>query len=151
MHPELSRDVQNLERLAEILDNKFIIPGTKVRFGLDGIIGLIPYIGDLITFLISGYLMFLIAKKGAGTRVIFKMLWYIWIDGLIGTIPFIGDIFDFRYRANLKNIELMKEFIQEGKHKGHAWGLLLFLIGLLLALIFLSIWIIKEILVWIVT
>ena len=68
-----------------------------------------------------------------------------------GTIPIIGDIFDFRYRANLKNINLMQEYVEEGKHSGSAKWIILGLIMILLLLIALSFWAIKEVFVWLIS
>ena len=139
LHPSLER----LNFLSEILDNKFRIPGTNTRFGVDGIVGIIPYAGDIFTFIVSGYLLYLMIRKGAGGKLVFKMIWNIWIDGAFGTVPLIGDIFDFRHRANIKNVNLMQEFILSDKHKGSAWPIVILLVLILFALIVLSIWTIR--------
>lgn len=148
---QVDKSIVRLKHFAELLDNKFRIPGTKFKFGIDALIGLIPYAGDIFTFLVSSYLLFLIAKKGAGSKIIVKMVWNIFMDGLIGTIPFIGDIFDFRNKANLKNIALMEGFMHEGKHKGSAWKIFLFILIIILTLIFASLWAIRMLFIWIIT
>ncbi len=136
-----------LDRSAEVLDNKFRIPGTKIRFGIDALIGLFPYAGDVITFLISGFLVLVMARYGISGKLVLKMLGNIWVDGMFGTVPFLGDIFDLRYRANLKNVNLVKEYVAEGKHGGSAWGvilLILFLIALMIGLSIFAIWKISQ-------
>ena len=150
---QLSTDqsLQNLERFAELLDNKFRIPGTNIRFGLDGLIGLIPFAGDVFTLIVSGYLLMLLIKKGASGMILVKMTWNIIIDALIGTIPLLGDLFDFSFRANTKNIQLMKEFLAEGKHQGSAWPVILLLIGVFVVLIALAIWAMWALFSWVIS
>lgn len=106
-----------LERLAEWLDSKFAIPGTDLRFGLDGIVGLIPGVGDLSTFAVSLYLILEALDMGARKRIVVCMLWNAGIDAAIGAIPVIGDLFDFIHKANTKNIRLLiaeHERLQDG-------------------------------------
>lgn len=136
-----------LDRSAEILDNRFRIPGTKIRFGVDAVIGLFPYVGDVLTFLVSGFLVIIIARYGISSKLMLKMLGNIWIDGMFGTIPLLGDIFDLRYKANMKNVMLVKEYIAEEKHKGSAWGmvfLVLFIIALMIILSIIFLWKISQ-------
>lgn len=133
-------EIRRLETLAEILDNKFVIPGTRMRFGIDSVIGLIPFAGDIFTFIISAWLLVLIHRRGSGSKILYKMTGNIMVDLLFGSIPVIGDIFDFRFRANIRNIRLMKEHLGEGKHKGSALPAILMLLILLLFLIALIIW-----------
>lgn len=140
-YPEESKEIGHLRIMAELMDNKFRIPGTSIKFGIDSLVGLIPYVGDVFTFIVSGYLLILMARKGGGGLVLVKMIWNIAIDGIFGSVPLIGDIFDFGYRANLKNLRLMEEHLAEGKHKGSAWPIILALVFVLLALIVLSFWI----------
>jgi hypothetical protein len=136
-----------LDRSAEILDNKFRIPGTNIRFGIDAVIGLFPYVGDVLTFMISGFLVIIMARYGISGKLVLKMLGNIWVDGMFGTVPLVGDVFDLRYRANLKNVHLVKEYISEGKHRGSAWGtifLILLILFLMLALSVFVLWKLTE-------
>lgn len=96
-----------LERLAEWLDSKFRVPGTDLRFGLDGIVGLIPGVGDLSTFALSLYLILEALGMGARKRIVVCMLWNAGIDATVGAIPIVGDLFDFIHKANTKNIRLL--------------------------------------------
>ena len=140
-----------LDKTAQLLDNRFRIPGTQIRFGIDSLVGLVPYAGDVITFFISGFLVIAMVRYGAHGKALFKMIGNIWIDGMVGTIPLLGDIFDFRYRANLRNVDLMREHFGEGKHRGSAWPIIMVIVLILLSMVVLSIYVVYRIAYWIVT
>ena len=137
-----------LDTTTKLLDNQFRIPGTEVRFGFDFIIGLIPGVGDLVSLGISGMLVIMMARKGASCMVIVKMLWNILLDAVVGSIPVLGDLFDLSYRANRRNLALLKEHYQEGEHQGSATlvviVVLLFVIGIIIAAIYLIGWILST-------
>lgn len=141
-HPELAW----IDTAAAILDNRFRIPGTNIRFGIDFLIGLIPYVGDVLSFAISGLLVIVMARRGASGMALVKMVGNIWIDGALGAIPLLGDLFDLRYRANLRNLRLLKEHYTEGKHRGSAWPVVILLLLVLFALIGLSVWVVWSVL-----
>ena len=140
-----------IEATAIFLDNRFRIPGTKIRFGVDSLIGIIPYIGDVVSFAISGLLIIVMARKGASGMALLKMIGNVWIDGVVGTVPLLGDIFDLGYRANLRNLNLLKEHYAEGKHSGSAWPVVIFILLAVFFLIALSIWAIWKLAYWIFT
>lgn len=142
---QTSKQLLWLDSSAEVLDNKFRIPGTQIRFGVDAIIGLFPYAGDVITFLVSGFLVLIMARYGISGKLVLKMLGNIWIDGMFGTVPVLGDIFDLRYRANLKNVNLVKEYIAEGRHQGSAWGIILLVLFSLLLMLALSVFVLWKV------
>ncbi|MEJ7679338.1 MAG: DUF4112 domain-containing protein [Segetibacter sp.] len=83
-----NRGLKQVEFLAKLMDSRFRVPGTNFRFGLDGIIGLIPVAGDLSTFAISGYMLVILARNGAGGFLLARMTLNILIDAVIGMIPF---------------------------------------------------------------
>lgn len=134
-----------LEGAADLLDDRFRLPGTSFRFGMDAIIGLVPYVGDVISFILSGTMVMVMARRGASGRLLMKMLGNIFVDGAVGTIPLVGDFFDIRFRANKKNINLLLEHYQEGQHKGSAWPAILFVLFILAALLILSVLVIGKI------
>lgn len=101
-----------LDRLAHWLDDRFAVPGTNIRFGIEGLLGLIPGIGDTATSLISLYLVAEARRLGAPRRMIALMLFHVLLDWLIGLIPLVGDIFDIAYKANRRNIELLKRHLE---------------------------------------
>lgn len=132
----LPEELEHVNRLARWMDSKFRIPGTGFRFGLDGLIGLIPGVGDFSTFIFSGYLVLLMARNGASGYVLARMIFNIVLDAALGSIPFIGDLFDFAFKANAANVKLMQQYYQQGRHKGSAWKLVipvLIILGLVLA------------------
>lgn len=129
--PELAR----LDMLAKLLDNQFRIPFTNWRFGLDGIIGLVPYVGDIAGFVVSGFLMRTIVKKGAGPGLILRMMGNFLLDAVVGVIPFLGDLFDFGFKANRRNVDLLKNYYADGKAKPNVKRSLAFL-GLMFFLMF---------------
>jgi hypothetical protein len=114
-----------VERIARLMDSVFKIPGTKFRFGLDPIIGLIPVAGELATFAVSGGLVLTMIKNGASRKVIILMIFNVLTDAVFGSIPFIGNIFDFAYRANDRNIQLLRKHYVEGRYQGSGNGILI--------------------------
>ena len=123
-----SEDVDSLmwvQRLSTLLDSKFIIPGTKIRFGLDPILSLFPVFGDLITYLISAALIYTMHRHGASGKVVVKMLLNSTADAIVGAIPIVGTVFDVFYRSNERNVKLLKEHYLEGKHHGSGRGLMI--------------------------
>lgn len=134
--------------MAALMDNQFRIPGTKIRFGLDFIIGLFPYLGDLATFGISGILLIMMARYGASGMVVVKMLGNILLDTVVGLVPFLGDLFDLKFKSNTRNVRLLKEHYQEGKHGGSAWGVVLLILGALLGLFVFVVWLSWTVMAW---
>lgn len=135
------RDLKFAERLARLLDTSIRLPGTRFRFGLDPLIGLFPFVGDIITLVMSLLLIFIAVRNGAGGKLVLMMIWNVLVDTLGGSIPLIGAVFDFFYRSNTKNLELLREHIREGRHtgsgKGMAVGVLLLLFALFAGLVYL--------------
>lgn len=100
-----------LEAIAKLLDVAFIVPGTNVRYGLDGLIGLIPVIGDLITTAISLWLVREARLLGAPWHVTGRMLANVALDGVVGMVPVAGDAFDVMFRANIRNVRLLRRWL----------------------------------------
>jgi hypothetical protein len=138
---QINADLVWLNTTADLLDNRFRIPGTKIRFGIDALVGLIPYAGDVISFFVATILVTVMYRKGASGKLVFKMIGNIWIDGVLGTIPLLGDIFDVGFRANRKNVDLMIEHYDAGKHRGSAWPFILLIIFIALVLVGISVYI----------
>lgn len=93
--------------LARMLDSAVRIPGTKITFGLDPILGLVPGLGDLAGAVLSGYIVLTAARLGAPKSVLAKMLLNLGTDTLVGSVPVLGDLFDVGFRANIRNSELL--------------------------------------------
>lgn len=102
-------DILKLEQLADLMDNQFTIPGTDIRIGLDPILGLLPGIGDTASLAISGYIIHKARKAGVHPFVLTRMSWNVFMDWLIGLVPLVGDIFDVGFKANRRNIELIRD------------------------------------------
>jgi hypothetical protein len=109
---ELSARIRRIEKLAELLDSKFTLPGTTIKFGWDSLIGLIPGIGDTITVIPQLYLLFEAMRLKVGAWVIVKMILNILVDWLIGMIPLLGDFFDVVFKSNLRNAKLVVEALK---------------------------------------
>ncbi|MGL4185473.1 MAG: DUF4112 domain-containing protein [Thiotrichaceae bacterium] len=104
---------QRLEKLAWILDSVIPIPGTNWRIGLDGLIGLIPGVGDISAGAISTYILYQALRMGVPTMVVGRMLLNIVMESVVGVIPFFGDIFDFAFKSNKRNVELLREYVDQ--------------------------------------
>ncbi len=126
-----------VERVSYLMDEQFRIPGTNFRFGLDPIINLIPFAGDLGGFAVSAVLLLAMARHGVSGKVLVLMSLNIILDTTIGAIPVLGNIFDFFYKSNTRNIRLLQEHYHEGKHQGSGKGILT-AIALVLLLCFLA-------------
>lgn len=140
---------RGLNFIASLMDNRFRIPGTNIRFGLDAVIGLVPGIGDLVSFLISGYLISSASKKGASGYVQSRMILNVAIDTIIGAIPVLGDIFDVAFKSNQRNVRLLEQHFKEGKHQGKAGKVVVPVIIVLAALFAGFVWLCYKIIVWI--
>lgn len=109
----LSREqrMQRLEAVAKLLDVAFVLPGTNVRYGIDGLIGLIPVVGDIIATALSLWLVREARALGAPWHVTARMLGNVAVQGTIGAIPVAGDAFDVLFRANMRNARLLRRWL----------------------------------------
>jgi len=110
---------RTLEGLATLLDEAFRIPGTNMRFGIDGIIGLVPGLGDVIGGVLSLVIPFAAWVRGVPYITLVRMTVNIGIEVLVGTIPFFGDIFDIAWKANRRNYNLLQRHL--GQPRRHTW------------------------------
>lgn len=102
-----------IDALAKLLDVAFILPGTKVRYGIDGLIGLVPIVGDLLTTAISLWIVREARALGAPKHLVARMLANVALDGVVGLVPFAGDAFDVMFRANMRNIRILKRWMDK--------------------------------------
>ncbi|MGZ0656719.1 DUF4112 domain-containing protein [Coraliomargarita sp. W4R53] len=110
---EYSSRLRRIDKLAYLFDARFAIPGTKIRIGWDGLIGLLPGIGDTLTLLPQLYLLFEALRLKLGATTILKMLLNVLVDWLVGTIPVLGDLFDIAFKSNMRNAKLVAEAIRQ--------------------------------------
>ena len=108
----IERELERLDQLAMLLDSRFRLPGTSIRFGLDTIIGLLPGIGDTLVAAPSAWMIWRGHKLGVGKVHIARMIGNTGIDYVIGAIPLIGDIFDVGFKANLRNMAILREQLE---------------------------------------
>ena len=102
------KDLDNARALARVLDTAIGIPGTRIRVGLDAILGLIPGAGDAVSAALSGYIILAAARAGASRPVLLRMVGNVVLDTLIGAVPVLGDLFDIAFRSNARNVALLE-------------------------------------------
>ncbi len=115
--PGLGRDPQavrqRLEALELVLERAFVIPGTKIPFGLDSIIGLVPVIGDLVTAAMGAYIVWEARNLGMSKWALTRMAANVGIDTALGAVPLLGDAFDLVWRSNSKNLRIIKKHLDK--------------------------------------
>ena len=102
-----------VEALEKLLERAFHIPGTKIPFGLDSIIGLVPVLGDLLTAAMGAYMVLEARNLGMSKRQLIRMTANVGIDTAIGAIPIVGDAFDLVWRSNTKNLRIIKKHLDK--------------------------------------
>ncbi len=110
-----SRDqrLKQLERTAWLLDSAVRIPGTKFRIGLDSILGLVPGVGDFIGAVLSSYILIQAARSGAPFSILARMVLNILVEAIVGLVPLLGDFFDMAFRANIRNVALLNDYLKQ--------------------------------------
>ncbi|RMF19713.1 MAG: DUF4112 domain-containing protein [Gammaproteobacteria bacterium] len=110
--PEALRQLRDrLNRLANALDSRYRIPGTRIRFGWDSIVGLVPIAGDLLTALLGGYIITQGYKAGAPRKLLLKMAANTLLDLFGGSLPIVGDAYDILWRSNQRNVKLLEGWL----------------------------------------
>lgn len=123
---------EKLRWLEILLDEAFVVPGTGIRFGLDGIVGLVPGLGDVLAGALSLVIPFAAWVRGVPYITLLRMLTNVAIGLLVGTIPILGDAFDIFWKANRRNYHLLTRSIAEPhRHTWRDWAfLVLIMIGI---------------------
>jgi len=103
--------IARIDALANLLDIAILVPGTNIRFGLDALIGLVPGIGDAITTVLSLYIVNEARALGAPPLLIARMVANVALDGVVGAVPLVGDAFDVAFRANRRNMKLLRDHL----------------------------------------
>ena len=146
MPDELQRHqaaLARLDRYATLMDARFRVPGTRIRFGLDPIIGLLPGVGDALGLALSLYVVVEAIRLGVSKRVLFRMLRNVALEALVGVVPVLGDVFDIGFKANLRNAALLRSCIEDrlrptpvrASRRWLQWVLLAVFAALILALL----------------
>lgn len=102
-----------LDTIANLLDVAFVVPGTNIRYGIDGLIQLIPVVGDVIATALSLWLVREARAIGAPWHVTSRMLGNVALQGVAGMVPFAGDAFDVLFRANVRNVRMLRRWIDK--------------------------------------
>ena len=98
---------RRLDALSYLLDESIRIPGTRARFGVDALIGLVPGLGDLTGTALSSYIVIEAARLGTPFPVLLRMVLNVGIEAVVGAVPFLGDLFDAAWKANSRNLRLL--------------------------------------------
>ena len=112
---DLTREqrLARIDTLARLLDVAFILPGTNIRYGIDGIVRLIPVVGDLIASAFSLWLVREARTLGAPWHLTARMLANVALEGTVGLVPIAGDAFDVMFRANMRNVRLLRNWMEK--------------------------------------
>ncbi len=131
LRERLARDVfadENLDLLSHVLDDCFQLPGTSIRFGLDGLIGLVPVLGDVLAGLASTLIVIAAWFRGVPAITLARMVVNIGIGVVVGMVPLLGDAFDIVWKANRRNYALLTRHLrQPNRHTWKDWTFLLLL------------------------
>ncbi len=128
---------ENLDHLSHLLDDFIHVPGTPIRFGLDGIVGFIPGVGDILGGLASTIIIIAAWVRGVPKVTIARMVANVAIETAVGSVPVVGNLFDIGWRANRRNYKLLEGSIHEPeKHSASSWlffaGVCVVLVGLMM-------------------
>ena len=108
-----SDEARKVRLLARAMDSAIRVPGTGIRLGLDSIVGLVPGAGDLVSSLMSGYIVLASARMGVPPAVVTRMILNLGVDTLVGTVPLLGDLFDVGFKANIRNAALLDRHLAD--------------------------------------
>jgi Domain of unknown function (DUF4112) len=111
----LDRRIERLSILTHLLDDRFRIPGTRHRIGWDGLIGLVPGVGDAVTTLVSLYIVLEARRLGLPIAKLGRMGLNVGVDALLGAVPLVGDLFDVAWKANRRNLKLVLQHLDDAR------------------------------------
>lgn len=109
--PNRSETVARLDALAKLMDSAIAVPGTRLRIGLDSVIGLVPGIGDIASALISSYIIWEARQLGVPRWKIARMIANTALDTTVGAIPVVGDVLDVFYKSNRRNLKILRDHL----------------------------------------
>lgn len=135
------RELERLRAIARLFDQAFAVPGTKWRFGIDALFGLVPGLGDIVGAVVAVYALHVARTLRAPGPIQLHMLGNIALDAIVGTVPLIGDLFDFVFKAQTRNLALLDSWVAapDPTAKRSRRGLLLLPIAVLTVFIVLTV------------
>lgn len=147
------RSLEHLRAITQLFDQAFPIPGTKWRFGLDALFGLVPGLGDIAGALVAVYALHIARRLNAPSAVQLHMLSNIALDAVIGMVPILGDLFDFAFKAQTRNLALLDAYVATPHKSARRSRRGLFLIGLATLIVFatlsaLGVWMLYILVHW---
>jgi hypothetical protein len=146
--------LQRVRLVSHLLDNAIPIPGTRFRFGLDPILGLLPGAGDFVGAALSAYIVIEAARFGLPKEVLTQMVTNLVLDSVGGSLPVIGDVFDTTWKANSRNLALLEAHVatpspKKAANRGFVILMILLMVVLLVAIAVLATllvtWLVKTI------
>lgn len=119
-HPRLTREarrkaLERLDRVAFVLDSRFRIPGTPIRFGFDQMVSFVPVVGDAAGGLMAAYVVHQAARHGAPRSLIIQMMINVGIDVTLGSVPVAGTVFDVFFKVSKRNVGLLRRHLEEAE------------------------------------
>jgi Domain of unknown function (DUF4112) len=103
--------LNRIRKLSRLMDTSIGIPGTRFRFGLDPILGLVPGAGDLISTGFSAYIIYLATRVGISNQDLRQMIFNVGLEAVVGTVPLVGDMFDAVYKSNIRNLAILEKHL----------------------------------------
>jgi hypothetical protein len=116
--PSSDAALRRLQTVANLLDSAFLIPGTKQRVGIDAVIGLIPGVGDILTTVLSSYIIWEARNLGVSRFALTRMLANLGIHAAVGSMPLVGDLFDAFFRVNQRNMRILRAQLERKSDRG---------------------------------
>jgi Domain of unknown function (DUF4112) len=107
--------LERLDRLSRLFDVAFVVPGTNIRFGVEAILRLVPGIGDVAASSLSCWLLYEASRLGVPRHILFRMIANVVVEGVVGAVPVAGDLFDIGWRANRRNVGLLREYFERAQ------------------------------------
>lgn len=143
--------LQRARSLARLLDSSMRVPGTRFRFGIDPLLGLIPGVGDVAGLALAGSILVAAARLGVPRASLLRMGFNVGVDALVGMIPLLGDLFDAGWRANVRNMRLIEAHLEDpvrAARQGSRWlvATAIGIIAVLLVLLGLALWLVVSLL-----
>ena len=150
------RELERLRAIARLFDQAFGIPGTRFRFGIDALFGLVPGLGDIAGALVGVYALHVARRLRAPAVIQLHMLANVTLDALVGTVPLIGDLFDFVFKAQTRNLALLEKWLesphetQQRSRRGMIFVPLAILV-MFISLTIIGVWMLYLVIRWLAT
>lgn len=110
---EIEAALARINAVARVMDSLFAIPGTRLRLGVDSVLGLVPVAGDVLAQIVSAYLIWEARRLGVSKLTLWRMVGNSLIDTVVGAVPIVGDAFDVAFKANMKNVRLLQRHLEK--------------------------------------